>query len=147
MPDGAGVVKERAERCRNEKAPHDECEAFEGESAGLLRLHYERMRGLLEFFEVNIAPADVAFYSTMNLEAEKAFGGRVLRVGILEVDTLLSIEPGLDMVPDALDSDLVPAFHFGSLEALLGEVGHVLFITFVWEEPAATSFIEEAGGP
>ena len=115
------------------------------ETEGLLGSWVEGL--FLEFLEVDVAPADVAFFTAVDLETEEAFWGGMLWVGVLEVDTLLAVEPGLEVVADALDGDLVPAFHFGDLEALLGEVGHVLFVAFAWEEPSAAGFIVESCGP
>ena len=85
----------------------------------------------------------------MDLEADEAFEGGVLFVGVLEVGALFSIEPGLEMVALALDDDGVPAVPLEELFSLGGEGGEFFFGCFVsvGVEPAATSFVEDASGP
>ena len=103
---------------------------------------------LLEFFEVEVFPEDVAGFTAVNLETEKAFGGEVFFVGVGKVRAELAVEPGLKTVAVAFDDDGVPAVPLEELLALGSEGGFLFFGgIFGGEEPFAASFVKDAGGP
>lgn len=85
----------------------------------------------------------------MDLEGEEAFEGGVLFVGVGEVGTEFSIEPGLKVVALALDDDGVPVVPFKELFSLCGEGCEFFFRCFVSvrREPSSTGFVKDARSP
>jgi hypothetical protein len=100
-----------------------------------------RNRGLWQFLDADVAPADFfacsfrVFANAMDLKGDEALG----REAVFEVGGGDSVEEGLDGIAIALDAGLVPVF---GLEGLAGG-----FVIFQIVEPAATCLVIDASGP
>ncbi len=86
----------------------------------------------------------------MNLQANEALRSKMLFVGIPEVGSRYSIEPGLDVIATALDDDGVPVIPFETLLPAGGEFLPGLLSPLQGklsgEEPAAPGLIVNARG-
>ena len=78
----------------------------------------------------------------VDLEGDEA---RLVAV-VADVDALHAVEPGADAVAVGFHLDVVPVADLGDLATLLGE-GEFVAAAEAGEDPAATAFFVEAGGP
>lgn len=92
---------------------------------------------VLELFELDVFPADVAGFSAVDLESDKAFAGVVFFVGVFEVGAFFAVEPCLDVVALAADFDGIPFVPFEEFLSLGGEFLAVFLVGFFGEKPAA----------